>query len=176
MAGSAPRPETSTRSSRPPSRGTLATIFPRLFINPVNMNIPGIGVKKRPPGKGLPGTNGGAAGDLLVTTKIEKHPYYKRKGADVLLSMPVSPAEAALGAAIVVPAPDGTKVRVKVPAGTQSGTVLSVRGKGAPKVKGSGTGDLKITVEVQTPTTMNDEQTKAMEDYLAATETNVRPW
>ena len=79
-------------------------------------------------------------GDLLVVTRIQPHAYYAREGADVVLSLPVTFAEAALGAAIVVPAPDGTKVRVKVPAGTQNGTVLTVRGKGAPRVKGGGTG------------------------------------
>ena len=92
-------------------------------------------------GKGGPGENGGAAGDLLITTKIDEHPYYRRKSADVLMDVPVSVAEAALGASIVVPAPDGTKVRVKIPKGTQDDTVLSIKGKGAPQVKGQGTGD-----------------------------------
>ena len=134
------------------------------------------GGRLRIKGKGIPGTNGGTAGDLLVTTKVAPHPYFTRKGADVHLTMPVSVAEAALGANVVVPVPDGSKVRVKVPAGTQTGTVLSVRGKGAPKVKGSGTGDLKITVEVRTPKNMNAAQKKAMEDFLAATSEDVRQW
>ena len=74
-------------------------------------------------GKGAPGESGGEAGDLLVTTRIQDHPYFKRDGADVLIDVPVNMAEAALGASVVVPAPDGTKVRVKVPAGTQDQTV-----------------------------------------------------
>ena len=119
---------------------------------------------------------GGAAGDLLITTKIEPHPYYTRKGADVLMDVPVSVAEAALGASVVVPAPDGTKVRVKVPKGTQDDTVLSVKGKGAPQVKGAGSGDLKITVKVVVPTELNEGQKKAMEDFLAATTAEVRSW
>lgn len=127
-------------------------------------------------GKGAPGENGGAAGDLLITTKINEHPYYTRKGADVEVDTPITVAEAALGASIVVPAPDGTKVRVHVPAGTQSGTVLSIKGKGAPHVKGNGTGDLKVKINVQVPKTMNEEQKQAMEDYLAATPDNVRSW
>ena len=98
------------------------------------------------------------------------------KGADVLMDVPVSVAEAALGASVVVPAPDGTKVRVRVPKGTQDDTVLSVRGKGAPKVKGDGSGDLKITVKVVVPKEMNEGQKKAMEDYLAATTDDVRSW
>ena len=127
-------------------------------------------------GKGGPGENGGAAGDLLITTKIDPHPYYTRKGADVLMDVPVSVAEAALGASVVVPAPDGTKVRVRVPKGTQDDTVLSVKGKGAPKVKGEGAGDLKITVKVVVPKDMNEGQKKAMEDYIAATTDDVRSW
>ncbi len=127
-------------------------------------------------GKGAPGENGGQAGDLLVTTRIQPHPYFKRDGADVLIDVPVNVAEAALGASVVVPAPDGTKVRVKVPAGTQDQTVMSVRGKGAPRVKGSGNGDLKITVKVQVPKVMNQAQRKAMEAFLQASSDDVRSW
>ena len=145
----------------------------------LNVKIPAGAVdggRLRFKGKGGPGENGGAAGDLLITTKIDPHPYYTRKGADVLMDVPVSVAEAALGASVVVPAPDGTKVRVRVPKGTQDDTVLSVRGKGAPKVKGDGSGDLKITVKVVVPKEMNEGQKKAMEDYLAATTDDVRSW
>ena len=119
-------------------------------------------------GKGMPGANGGEAGDLLVTTRIQPHPVFSRKGADVLMDVPINVAQAALGDQIVVSAPDGTQVRVKVPAGTQPGTVLSVKGKGAPRVKGSGNGDLKIALAISVPKNMNDAQRKAMEDFMAA--------
>ena len=123
------------------------------------------------------GDNGGEPGDLLITTKIEEHPYYSRDKADVVVELPVTVAEAALGASIVVPAPDGKKVRVKVPAGTQDGTVLTIRGKGAPDLKNKGKhGNLKIRVAVKVPVDMNDEQRKAMEDFLAASPKDVRPW
>lgn len=127
-------------------------------------------------GKGGLGEAGGEAGDLLVTTKIEPHAFYSRKGADVYVDTPVTVAEAALGASIVVPAPDGTKVRVKVPAGTQDGCVLTIKGKGAPQVKGAGHGDLKIRVNVKVPTAMNKRQRQAMEDFLTATTEDVRTW
>lgn len=127
-------------------------------------------------GKGSQGQNGGESGDLLIVTSIEPHPYYSRDGANVIVELPVSPAEAALGASIVVPAPDGTKVRLKVPAGTQGGTVLTIKGKGAPKVKSSSHGDLKVKVNLTIPKDMNDEQKKAMEDYLAATTEDIRNW
>ena len=113
------------------------------------------------------GSNGG---DLVITMRIASDPVFSRRGADVLETVQVSFAEAALGTSIVVPAPDGTKVRVKVPAGTQPGAVLSVKGKGAPRVKGSGSGDLKITLDIAVPTNMNEGQRKALEDYVKASE------
>ena len=127
-------------------------------------------------GKGGLGENGGPAGDLLVITKIDPHPYYRRDGADVIVTMPVTFAEAALGASIVVPAPDGTKVRVKVPAGTHDGTKLTIKGKGAPRVKGQGTGNLVIEVHVDIPAELNDGQRAALEAFAKATDRNVRPW
>ncbi len=128
-------------------------------------------------GKGAPGEAGGPAGDLLITTKIAPHPIFTRQKANVKVKLPVTVAEAALGAQIVVPAPDGTKVRVKVPAGTQDRAVLTIKGKGAPDLKNKGSfGDLKIQVEVKVPTNMNDRQKQAMEDFLAATTEDVRSW
>ncbi len=128
-------------------------------------------------GKGGLSQDGGEPGDLLVTTKIEPHPYYRRDKADVIVDVPVTVAEAALGAAIVVPAPDGTKVRVRIPAGTQDGAVLTIKGKGAPDVKSKGSfGNLKIQVDVKVPKTMNEKQRRAMEDFLAATTEDVRTW
>ena len=126
------------------------------------------GGKMRFKGQGSPGANGGAAGDLLVITKIKPDPQFSRKGADVLTTAKVSIAQAALGTSIVVPAPDGTKVRVKVPAGMQSGAVLSVKGKGAPRVKGSGSGDLRITIDAPIPTSLNDAQRAALEAFEEA--------
>lgn len=128
-------------------------------------------------GKGGLGQDGGEAGDLLITTKIGPHPYYRRNKADVVVKTPVTVAEAALGASIVVPAPDGTKVRVKVPAGTQDGTVLTIKGKGAPDVKRKGSfGNLKIELDVKVPKSMNAKQKAAMEEFMAATTEDVRTW
>ncbi len=128
-------------------------------------------------GASVLGEEGGEAGDLLITTKIGEHPYYSRDKANVIVDVPVTVAEAALGASVVVPAPDGTKVRVKVPAGTQDGTMLNVKGKGAPDLKKKGSvGDLKIRVDVKVPVDMNEDQKKAMEDFLAATKEDVRTW
>ena len=121
-------------------------------------------------GKGAAGANGGPAGDLLVTTKISEHPLYSRHGADVLMTVPITVSEAALGAKIVIPAPDGTKIRVSVPAGSQDGTELKISGKGAPNVKGSGSGALRITFHVEIPKHMTEQQEQAMIDFQAACE------
>lgn len=121
-------------------------------------------------GKGAAGSNGGANGDLLVTTKISEHPVFARQGADVLMTVPVTLSEAALGASVVVPAPDGTKIRIKVPAGSADGTQLKLRGKGAPNVKGGEAGSLRITLRIEVPKTLTPEQEQAMIDFQAATE------
>ena len=135
------------------------------------------GGRVRLKGQGAPGENGGAAGDLLITTKIDAHPYFGRDKADVTVDLPINVAEAALGASIVVPTPDGKKIKVKVPAGTQDGKVLTIKGKGAPDLKNKGQfGNLKIQIHVEVPTDMNDEQKKAMEEYLGATGEEKRPW
>jgi curved DNA-binding protein len=119
-------------------------------------------------GKGAAGQNGGEAGDLLITTHVGDHPFYTRDGADVLMDLPVTFAEAALGASVVVPAPDGTKVRVKIPAGTQDGRQLKLAGKGAANVKGGGPGALNITIRVKTPTSLTDAQREALEQLKTA--------
>ena len=85
------------------------------------------------------------------------------------MDLPVSIDEAILGASIVVPAPDGTRVKLRVPAGTQDGKVLRVKGKGAKDVEGKkGTGDLRIKVVVEMPKNLSAEQKKAIEDFRAA--------
>ncbi|MEG0072039.1 MAG: J domain-containing protein [Raoultibacter sp.] len=145
----------------------------------LNVKIPSGAVdggRLRFKGKGGLGVNGGAPGDLLITTKIDEHPYYAREGADVVVDMPITIAEAALGDSIVVPAPDGTRVRVKVPVGTQSGAVLTIKGKGAPRLKGTGFGNLNIKVDVVVPVDLSDEQRSALEAFKAADAASVRKW
>lgn len=127
-------------------------------------------------GKGEPGVNGGPAGDLLVTTRIKPHALYSRDGANVKMDLPVTIDEAVLGASIVVPAPDGSKLRVKVPAGTSDGYEMRIPGKGAPDLKKSGMGDLHLKVRIEIPKEINEEQRKAMEAFAAASSQNARPW
>jgi curved DNA-binding protein len=136
------------------------------------------GGKLRYKGRGGAGVGGGARGDLVIVTSIKPHALYSRKGANVHMELPLGMAEAALGAQIVVPAPDGSKVRLRVPAGTQDGKTFVIRGKGAPRVKGEGSGDLKIQVRLTLPERLNARQKAALEDFAAASDplgADIRP-
>lgn len=109
------------------------------------------GSRVRVAGKGSPGVGGGSSGDLYIVVRVRPHPRLERRENDLYLDVPVSVGEAALGATITVPTPDG-EVRVKVPAGSQSGRLLRIRGHGVPALKGGGRGDLYIRVMIQVPT------------------------
>lgn len=132
------------------------------------------GGKLRFKGKGGAGQNGGPAGDLYVTTHIKRHPFYSRDGADVVVDLPVSLPEAAFGTEIRVPTPDGGRVKLKIPAGTESGKLFRVRGKGAAMLKGTGHGDLKVRVNVAVPKELTDEQREALEKYASVSGDDIR--
>lgn len=122
------------------------------------------GGKLRYRGRGEFGVNGGERGDLVITTKVAEHPVFKRDGADVRMELPISMWEAALGAEVDVPTPDGTTCRLKVPAGTQDGKTFRFRDLGAPNVKRKGMrGALFVTVRVKVPTRLTSDERKALE-------------
>ncbi|HYT29504.1 MAG TPA: molecular chaperone DnaJ [Actinomycetota bacterium] len=125
---------------------------------------PGVrdGVRIRLAGRGEKGDPGGAAGDLFVVVRVEPHRLFGRKGSDLTLEVPVTFAEAALGANVDVPTLDGP-VTLKVPAGTESGKTFRVRGKGSPKPKG-GAGDLLVTVRVDVPHKLSKEERRLLEE------------
>ncbi len=136
-------------------------------VKPVTVQIPaGVtdGGKIRFKGKGEPGVGGGPSGDLYVITRIKPHPYFTRDGADVILDLPVSITEAALGASLEVPTPEG-RVKLKVAPGTQSGKVYKLPGKGAPKLKGSGKGDMRVRIDVIVPRELTSEQKELLKRY-----------
>jgi len=99
-------------------------------------------------GQGAPGPGGGAPGNLLLEVHFRPHPRYQANGRDLLVDLPVAPWEAALGSVIPVQLPDGSRLKVRIPAGAQSGRQLVVRGKGIP---GNPPGDLELTVRVVLP-------------------------
>ena len=122
-------------------------------------------------GRGEYGSNGGERGDLVVTTHVGAHPFYTREGADVHMSLPVSAPEAALGAEIQVPAPNGKKLLLKIPAGTQSGKVFRFKDLGADDVKRKGAkGSFYVKVDVQVPRDLTAEE-KSLYERLRAADT-----
>ena len=142
---------------------------------------PGVrdGQRIRLRGKGRPGENGGPAGDLVITVQVEPHPVFALDGRDLRITVPVTFAEAALGAEVDVPTLDGGTVRVKVPAGTPSGRTLRVRGRGVrAAAKGSGgkggaderpDGDLLVTVQVAVPQRLSGKAREAVVAFDEAT-------
>jgi molecular chaperone DnaJ len=120
------------------------------------------GQRIRLKGRGSPG-RGGPAGDLYVVCRVAPHPVFGRSGNHLTVTVPITFPEAALGATIRVPTLDGDTVGIKVPAGTSSGRVFRLRGKGIESKKGSG--DLLVTVEVAVPLEMSDEARQALAAY-----------
>jgi molecular chaperone DnaJ len=117
-------------------------------------------------GKGANGERGGPAGDLYVNVKVADHPLFGRKGDNLTLTVPVSFAEAALGAEIKVPTLDDAPVTLKIPAGTPNGRSFRVRGRGVRRTGGpnaGSVGDLLVTVEVQVPANLDEKARAAVE-------------
>ena len=132
------------------------------------------GAKLRLKGQGKPNPMGGN-GDLICEIHIASHPYFQLDGKNVIVNVPVTACEATLGDKIEVPTPDVKKLRIKVPAGTQNGTKLTVKGKGARKRNGS-FGDLIVMIEVVIPNKLNKKQEKKLKEYSAVEDKGVRPW
>lgn len=126
------------------------------------------GQRIRVKGRGGAGANGGPDGDLYVRVHVTPHPVFGRDGDNLTVTMPVSFAQAALGAEVAVPTLDGGTVTIRVPAGTQTGRTFRVRGRGMPTKKA--TGDLMVTIEVNVPTELSDEERAAIEALAAAQE------
>ena len=125
------------------------------------------GQRIRVRGRGGAGTNGGPDGDLFVKVHVQPHPVFGRKGDHLTVTVPVTFAEAALGADVSVPTLSGEPVTMRVPPGTPSGKTFRVRGRGVKTQRS--TGDLMVTVEVDVPSDLNDAQRQALEAYAAAT-------
>jgi molecular chaperone DnaJ len=125
------------------------------------------GSKIRLRGKGEAGWGGAEAGDLFVVTRVAPSDTYTRRGDDLVVEVPVSYPDAALGAQVQVPTPDGP-VTVKVKPGTEDGTLLRVKGKGAPKLKGSGRGNVLARVKLTVPKKLSKKERELMEELKKA--------
>ncbi|HWP66914.1 MAG TPA: molecular chaperone DnaJ [Candidatus Limnocylindria bacterium] len=115
-------------------------------------------------GEGEPGQAGGPPGDLYVLIEVAPHPLFQRDGVDIVCEVPISFVRAALGTELEVPTLDGS-ARVKVPAGTQSGHVFRLRGRGIPHLGGYGTGDQLVRVVVETPRKLTPRQRELLEEF-----------
>ncbi|MDX1578030.1 MAG: DnaJ C-terminal domain-containing protein, partial [Gemmatimonadota bacterium] len=113
-------------------------------------------------GRGNVGPRGGPPGDLIVRVDIEPHPRFERRGDDVVVDLPVTFSQAALGADLDVPTLRGS-ARLTVPAGIQSGQVLRLRGQGMPRLRANGRGDQLVRVRVWTPDELDPDQRRALE-------------
>lgn len=116
-------------------------------------------------GQGCDGRNGGPAGDLIITVSVRRHAFFERDGYNISCEVPLTVAEATLGAEIDVPTLEGN-TKYKIPEGTQPGTSFTLRGKGIPYVNGSGRrGDLIFTATVEIPKGLTDKQKEAMKAF-----------
>jgi molecular chaperone DnaJ len=131
------------------------------------------GTQIRLKGKGEAGYGGGPAGDLIVVTKVAPSPLFKRRGADLILEVPVTYAEAALGANVEIPTPEG-RISLKVPAGSEDGKLLRVKGRGAPKLNGGGKGDLLARVRLIVPKKLTKAEREALENLQKVSRENPR--
>jgi molecular chaperone DnaJ len=133
------------------------------------------GTRIRLKGKGEAGANGGPNGDLFVITRVAPSRLFERRdNGDLVVEVPVTYAEAALGATVEVPTPDGPRVSLKIPAGSEHGKLLRIKGRGAPKLKGGGTGDLLARVRVTVPKKLTKAEREALEQLQKVSRENPR--
>jgi molecular chaperone DnaJ len=132
------------------------------------------GTRIRFTGYGEGGLHGGPPGDLYVVLHVKEHPFFEREGNDLHCVIPVSFAQAALGAEITVPTLEGEHV-LKVPEATQSGSTIRIKGKGVPILNSHGKGDLYVEVRVQTPGKLNKRQRDLLHELEATTRVENRP-
>ncbi|MEN9405925.1 MAG: molecular chaperone DnaJ [Bacillota bacterium] len=151
------------RSSCPTCNGAGEVEAQRIL----NIKIPsGIdnGSRLRIAGEGGIGKNGGSYGDLYVVVLVREDEFFKRKGFDLLCDLPITFAQAALGDEVLVPTLRG-KAKLKVPAGTQTGTEFRLAGQGVPKLRGNGVGNLLVKVHIVVPSNLTEEQREALRAF-----------
>ena len=141
----------------------------------LSVNVPpGVeaGTRIRLSGEGDAGLRGGPAGDLYIFLDVEPHPLFARDGVNLHCRVPVSIASAALGGEVEVPTIDGGRARVRIPAGSQSGRQMRLRGKGMPALRGAGTGDMFVEIAVETPVNLTARQKELLREFEKLSEVN----
>ncbi|MEA2399342.1 MAG: molecular chaperone DnaJ [Thermoleophilaceae bacterium] len=140
------------------------------------VNIPGgvrDGSRVRLAGKGEPGRRGGPPGDLYAITRVGESPVFRRRGDNLEVDVPITIVEAIRGATVEVPTLSGSK-RIRVPAGTQHGTVQRLRGEGPPRLGGKGRGDMHFRLSIDVPRSLNKKQKQAVDDLAQVMDGNPR--
>ncbi|WP_243297163.1 molecular chaperone DnaJ [Bacillus litorisediminis] len=122
------------------------------------------GQQLRVSGQGEPGINGGPAGDLYIVFRVKPHEFFERDGDDIYCEMPITFVQASLGDEVEVPTLHG-RVKLKIPAGTQTGTRFRLKGKGVPNVRGYGVGDQHVRVRIVTPTKLTERQKQLLREF-----------
>ncbi len=130
--------------------------------------------RMRIPHEGEPSPGGGPPGDLYVVLDVKEHPFFERRNSDLYCTIPITFPQAALGAEIFVPTLDGEEA-MKVPAGTQTGSIFRLKGKGLSSPNGGGKGDLYVSVRVAVPEKLTREQKRMVEELAATLEQDNRP-
>ena len=134
----------------------------------LSVNIPAgveTGTRIRLAGEGEAGMRGGPSGDLYIFIEVQDHKLFERDGPNLCCRVPVSMSTAALGGSIEVPTIDGGRGRVQIPAGSQSGRQMRLRGKGMPPLRGGGTGDMIIELAVETPVNLTSRQKELLQEF-----------
>lgn len=132
------------------------------------------GARLRSSGNGESGLRGGAPGDLYVVLHVKQHELFQRDGDDLLCEVPISFVDAALGSEIEVPTL-ADKAIIRIPPGTQTGTVFRLRGKGVRNVQGHGVGDVHVRVVVEVPTRLNAAQKQKLQEFASLCDAEVNP-
>lgn len=122
------------------------------------------GTQVRVAGQGEPGVNGGPPGDLYIVLRVKSHPFFEREGQDIYCEMPITFVQAALGDEIEVPTLSG-RVKLKIPAGTDTGTLFRIKGKGVPANRGQAQGDQHVQVKIRTPKKLTERQKELLREF-----------
>jgi len=132
------------------------------------------GTQIRLSGEGQPGENGGPNGHLYIAVQVKPHKFFRRRDYDILLDLNINVAQATLGADVEIPTVDGA-AKLNIPSGTQPGKVLTLKGKGVPRLRGNSRGDQHVIINVEIPSRLNAEQRQIFEDLAHSLGSEVRP-
>ena len=132
------------------------------------------GNRIRVAGEGEAGVRGGSTGDLYVYITVKDHKFFKREGTEIICEVPITFVQASLGDTIEVPTLDG-KVEMKIPAGIQSGTIMRLKGKGIPFLRGAGRGDQHVRIKVLTPQKLTDRQKELLREFAGIKNDKANP-